>query len=232
MFGYEPLVRRFAMPPARMLQRTYSVWGGKPWLTQYWVRRVNEQVHRAPPDRGYGGARRRPGQMGGVSALMSIGLTEYAGHGRCPPVYEITLAGLRRGVDPPRQALLPGRPFRPVRHPHLRQFGQELLYPTRTPQRRVLNNFWFPSRRFARGGLLDCWLGPKPNPTHRWERNSPNSGRHIPIGGASGQRMRRFQGVPPGRGRNNTEKPGATGRGRNSRKEREQCGCRNARNAR
>ena len=30
--------------------------------------------------------------------------------------------------------ILPGRPFRPVRHPHLRQFGQELLYPTRTPQ--------------------------------------------------------------------------------------------------
>ena len=45
----------------------------------------------------------------------------------------------------------------------------------------------------------------------------------FPIGGASGQRMRRyfFGASPPGGGGggNNTKKPGATGRGRNSRKE-------------
>lgn len=45
----------------------------------------------------------------------------------------------------------------------------------------------------------------------------------FPIGGASGQRMRRyfFGASPPGEGGggNNTKKPGATGRGRNSRKE-------------
>ena len=31
---------------------------------------------------------------------------------------------------------------------------------------RVLNNFWFPHEEFARGGLLELWLGPKPNT--RW----------------------------------------------------------------
>ena len=45
----------------------------------------------------------------------------------------------------------------------------------------------------------------------------------FPIGGASGQRMRRyfFGASPPGEGGggNNAKKPGATGRGRNSRKE-------------
>ena len=31
---------------------------------------------------------------------------------------------------------------------------------------RVLNNFWFPHEEFARGGLLELWLGPEPNT--RW----------------------------------------------------------------
>ncbi len=48
---------------------------GKPWLSQYWVRRVKEQAYGGiTPDLGYGGHDEDQGQMGGVSALMAIGL--------------------------------------------------------------------------------------------------------------------------------------------------------------
>lgn len=64
---------------------------GKPWLTQYWVRRVNEQAYGAiTPDRGYGGHDEDQGQMSGVSSLMSIGLFSIDGGSARNPMYDIT----------------------------------------------------------------------------------------------------------------------------------------------
>ena len=65
--------------------------GRKPWLTQYWVRRVREQAYGGvTPDLGYGGHDEDQGQMGGVSALMSIGLFSVTGCEELDPLYEIT----------------------------------------------------------------------------------------------------------------------------------------------
>ena len=64
---------------------------GRSDLTQYWVRRVNEQAYGGTtPDRGYGGHDEDQGQMGGVSALMSIGLFSVTGTCSIDPVYDIT----------------------------------------------------------------------------------------------------------------------------------------------
>ena len=50
---------------------------GSPWLSQYWVRRVSRQAYGGTnPNRGYGGHDEDQGQMGGVSALMKLGLLE------------------------------------------------------------------------------------------------------------------------------------------------------------
>ncbi len=64
---------------------------GQALLTQYWVRRVKEQAYGGvTPDLGYGGHDEDQGQMGGVSALMAIGLFDVMGNESQQPVYEIT----------------------------------------------------------------------------------------------------------------------------------------------
>ena len=196
VFGYGQGYVSYANQPGCSNAHVFS-WGGKPWLTQYWVRRVNEQAYGGTtPDRGYGGHDEDQGQMGGVSALPRI---------------RDHLAGLRRGVDPSRQAILPGRPFRPVRHPHLRQFGQELLYPTRTPKRPGAQQLLVPSRRIRTRRPARAMAGAQAQHS-LGNRETPRIAAGIfPIGGASGQRMRRyfFGASPPGEGREQREKAGS-----------------------
>lgn len=64
---------------------------GSPWLSQYWVRKVQRQAYGGTdPDSGYGGHDEDQGQMGGISALMSIGLFSVKGTVDSDPSYEIT----------------------------------------------------------------------------------------------------------------------------------------------
>src|SRR5210317_748482 len=64
---------------------------GFPWLSQYWVRRVSKQAYGGTnPNIGYGGHDEDQGQMGGVSALMKLGLFSLRGTCSKQPVYEIT----------------------------------------------------------------------------------------------------------------------------------------------
>ena len=66
-------------------------YAGAPWLTQYWVRRVQRQAYSGiTPDKGYGGHDEDQGQMGGISALMSIGLFSVTGLEGDTPCYDIT----------------------------------------------------------------------------------------------------------------------------------------------
>ena len=66
-------------------------YGGQPWLTQYWVRKVKEQAYGGiTPDKGYGGHDEDQGQMGGVSALMAMGLFSVTGAESDIPYYDIT----------------------------------------------------------------------------------------------------------------------------------------------
>ena len=66
-------------------------YAGKPWLTQYWVRQVRQRAYGGiTPDQGYGGHDEDQGQMGGVSALMSIGLFSVTGTESAEPYYDIT----------------------------------------------------------------------------------------------------------------------------------------------
>lgn len=66
-------------------------YGGKPWLTQYWVRQVKERAYGGiTPDKGYGGHDEDEGQMGGVSTLMALGLFSVTGTESDTPYYDIT----------------------------------------------------------------------------------------------------------------------------------------------
>ena len=166
VFGYGQGYVSYANQPGCSNAHVFS-WGGKPWLTQYWVRRVNEQAYGGTtPDRGYGGHDEDQGQMGGVSALMSIGLFSTRGTAAARPVYEITSPVFDEvSIRLDKRYYPADRSDRFV----IRTYGNsdKNCYIQRARLNgRVLNNFWFPHEEFARGGLLELWLGPKPNT--RW----------------------------------------------------------------
>lgn len=90
VFGYADGYVSYANQPGLSNAHVFNRIG-RGDLAQYWVRRVNEQAYGATtPDRGYGGHDEDQGQMGGVSALMSIGLFSVTGTSSADPVYDIT----------------------------------------------------------------------------------------------------------------------------------------------
>jgi len=134
---------------------------GKPWLTQYWVRRVREQAYSGiTPDLGYGGHDEDQGQMGALSALMSIGLFSLQGNASVTPVYEITSPiydSITIKLDPKYYS---GKTFTILTHDN----SQENTYIQKAMLNgKELNNFWFTHEDFAKGGTLEIWLGKLPN---------------------------------------------------------------------
>jgi putative alpha-1,2-mannosidase len=115
---------------------------------------VNEQAYGGvTPETGYGGHDEDQGQMGGVSALMSIGLFSLRGTTSENPIYEITSPVFDEIV-----ISLDGNYYRG---------GQFTIrtYDNSTEncyiQKARLNGF--SHKDFAQGGLLELWLGPAPN---------------------------------------------------------------------
>jgi putative alpha-1,2-mannosidase len=125
---------------------------GYPWLSQYWVRQVKETTYGATSTTdGYGHFDEDQGQMGGMSALMAMGLFEVTGGGRSRPVYDITAPVFRE--------VRVGRDFRIVTHGDLKD-----PYIQRARLNgRPLDNAWLYADQLH--GRLDLWLGPEPN-TH------------------------------------------------------------------
>jgi len=90
VFGYGSGYVSYANQPGCSNAHVFNL-AGQPWLSQYWVRKVGEQAYGAiTPDRGYGGHDEDQGQMGGVSALMALGLFSVQGTSAQTPSYEIT----------------------------------------------------------------------------------------------------------------------------------------------
>lgn len=136
-------------------------YAGQPWLTQYWVRKVQQQAYSGiTPDEGYGGHDEDEGQMGGVSALMSIGLFNLQGNESINPVYDITspiFNEITIKLDPKYYI---GKAFviKTYNNDKANYYIQKVVL-NGTP----LNTFWFTHETFSKGGLLEIWLGPEPN---------------------------------------------------------------------
>ena len=134
---------------------------GKPWLTQYWVRRVVEQAYGGTtPDLGYGGFDEDQGQMGAVSALMSIGLFAIDGLSSRHPSLDITSPVFDAVTIKLNPHYYNGGTFRIVTHGN----SVQNCY----IQRMTLNGSDHTECRlahdtFRQGGRLDIWLGDKPN---------------------------------------------------------------------
>lgn len=160
VFGYTDGYVSYANQPGCSNAHVFS-YGGKPWLTQYWVRRVKDQAYGGiTPDLGYGGHDEDQGQMGGVSALMAIGLFNIAGNESVTPVYEITSPIFDEISIRLDKKYYSGSNFT------IRTYNNsaESDYIQRsTLNGKPLNNFWFTHEAFSKGGLLELWLGDKPN---------------------------------------------------------------------
>lgn len=90
VFGYGSGYVSYANQPGLSNAHVFNRLG-KPWLSQYWVRKVKELAYGGTtPDCGYGGHDEDQGQMGGTSALMAIGLFSLDGTNSATPHYELT----------------------------------------------------------------------------------------------------------------------------------------------
>ncbi|HBF43511.1 MAG TPA: glycoside hydrolase, partial [Desulfobacteraceae bacterium] len=162
VFGYSSGYVSYANQPGCSNAHVFN-YAGKPWLSQYWVRRVNHQAYGAiSSDKGYGGHDEDQGQMGGVSALMSLGLFSLRGTASSEPVYDITspvFDEITIHLDP---SYYTGKKFT------IKAYNNSVdnCYIQKAElNKQALNEFWFRHSDFASGGVLELWLGPEANKT-------------------------------------------------------------------
>ncbi len=134
---------------------------GQPWLSQYWVRRVNQQAYGGTnPNEGYGGHDEDQGQMGGVSALMSMGLFSLRGLTSQRAIYEITSPVFDKIVIQLQPRYFPGGEFTIRTH---NNSDENVFIQSVKLNGAVRNHCWIYHSDVVRGGTLDIWLGPHAN---------------------------------------------------------------------
>lgn len=160
VFGYGSGYVSYANQPGCSNAHVFN-YTGKPWLSQYWVRKVNEQAYGGiTPDKGYGGHDEDQGQMGGVSALMSLGIFSLKGTASLNPVYDITspvFDEITIKLDPNYYS---GKEFIIKTH---NNSSTNTYIQKASLNGKPLNQFWFSHADYAKGGMLELWLGAVPN---------------------------------------------------------------------
>ncbi len=170
VFAYNEGYVSYANQPGLSNAHVFN-YAGKPWLTQYWVRRVQEQAYGGiTPDLGYGGHDEDQGQMGALSALMAIGLFSLQGNASATPVYEITSPVFDSITIKLDNKYYKGKSFNIITHNNVKE---NVYIQKATLNGKALNTFWFTHEDFAKGGTLEIWLGAQPNKTWGIERLPP-----------------------------------------------------------
>lgn len=160
VFGYSSGHVSYANQPGCSNAHVFNH-AGAPHLSQYWVRRVNEQAYGAvTPDAGYGGHDEDQGQMGGVSALMSMGLFSLQGACSRQPEYELTAPvfdeiniKLHRQYNSGERFTIKVRNNSPENH----YIRQALL------DGKVLDKLRLTHERFSKGGTLEMTVDNMPS---------------------------------------------------------------------
>ncbi|WP_116126873.1 CIA30 family protein [Lewinella sp. IMCC34183] len=156
----------YANQPSTHMAHLFNV-AGAPWLSQKWVRTVKERYADITPYGGYHGDEDQ-GQMGALGVLMAIGLFSVDGSTATEPGYEITTPlfdEVRIALNP---TYYPGDSFtiRTEGDPTNNLYIQQARW-----RSREWNSVTFPHREFARGGVLELTVGPRPDTT--WGVASP-----------------------------------------------------------
>ena len=125
------------------------------------MRKVNEQAYGGvTPDKGYGGHDEDQGQMGGVSALMSMGIFSLKGTASINPTYDITspvFDEITITLDPDYYS---GEQFIIKSYDNS---AENMYIQKANLNGKPLTKFWFTHAEFSKGGTLELWLGPQPN---------------------------------------------------------------------
>jgi len=109
---------------------------------------------------GYGGHDEDQGQMGAVSALMKICLFSLRGSSSKQPICEITSPEFDEVTIQLDPKYYPGKRFKIIAHDNT---PENVYIQKAALNGKRLDDCWFYHEDFARGGLLDLWLGPQPN---------------------------------------------------------------------
>ena len=126
-------------------------------------RRVSQQAYGGTnPNVGYGGHDEDQGQMGGISALMKLGLFSLRGTCSKDPIYEITAPEFDEVTIKLDGRYYSGAEFK-IKTNHN---APENVYIQKAELNgEPLSTCWFYHRDFAKGGVLELWLGSRPNET-------------------------------------------------------------------
>ena len=98
--------------------------------------------------------------MGGVSALMKLGLFSLRGTSSKEPVYEITTPEFDEITIQLDPQYYPGKEFKIKTYDNT---PDNIYIQKAKLNGKPLEKFWFYHKDFAKGGLLELWLGPKPH---------------------------------------------------------------------
>lgn len=155
VYGYGSGYVSYANQPGCSNAHVFN-YAGAPHLSQYWVRRVNEQAYGwTTPDKGYGGHDEDQGQMGGISALMSMGLFGLKGTCDADPVYDITSPVFDEITIKLSDKYYSGDKFVIKTYNN----STENCYIKQSKLNgKLLDNFWFRHEDFAKGGILELWM--------------------------------------------------------------------------
>ncbi len=160
VFGYGSGYVSYANQPGCSNAHVFNH-AGKPWLSQYWVRKVNEQAYGGTTvDKGYGGHDEDQGQMGGVSSLMSMGLFSLKGNNSLEPRYELTAPvfdEITITLDP---KYYQGKEFKITTK---NNSAENMYIQSASLNGQNLETYWFTHTEYQKGGQLNLVLGPKPN---------------------------------------------------------------------
>lgn len=160
VFAYNDGYVSYANQPGCSNAHVFN-YAGKPWLTQYWVRKVKAQAYGGiTPDLGYGGHDEDQGQMGGVSALMAIGLFSLDGNVSQDPVYEITSPIFDQIIIKLDPKYYNGKEFKITTFNNSKDnmYIQKVFL-----NGKIHDQFWFSHELFSKGGELEIYLGSEPN---------------------------------------------------------------------
>jgi predicted alpha-1,2-mannosidase len=134
---------------------------GAPWLTQYWVRRVKEEVFgNATPTGGYNGDEDQ-GQMGALGVLMALGLFDVQGGAELEPRYEITSPLFDKATIQLDSRYYPGKTFTVTTRNN--QPANVYIQSAKLNGKPIEGRFWITHQEFTQGGTLEIELGPQPN---------------------------------------------------------------------
>lgn len=160
VFGYGSGFVSYANQPGCSNAHLFNL-AGQPWLSQYWVRKVGAQAYGAiTPDRGYGGHDEDQGQMGGVSALMALGLFSVQGTSSQNPSYELTSPLFDEIIIRLNPAYYEGEEFR-IRTYH--NSPDNCFIRKARLNGKEHNSYRIDHKDFRAGGLLEIWLDAEPN---------------------------------------------------------------------